>query len=197
MDFCNKLVFVPEKPFQFSLVFVGKSLLKRRTFQVLHSNTRLDCKGLLTTNTSLLRKSINYGRYKFYDTGPWRHTWTWAFVQQPEVKVECSYLARLTHKKWTDLKILEGANTIALSYHRQWRSKQVLYDGHLVVSGQACFVHSVDDDADHEEDDQVAEAAGLGLVEEGGVALTLMRWRPLANAAKLFSVVVDTRAKIS
>jgi hypothetical protein len=37
----------------------------------LPTNTRLGWKGLPGTNTSLLRKSVNYGRNKFYSTGPW------------------------------------------------------------------------------------------------------------------------------
>ncbi len=43
MDFRNKLVFVPDKPFQ---------------------------PNLEDKHSSLLRKSINYGHKKFYSTGP-------------------------------------------------------------------------------------------------------------------------------
>jgi hypothetical protein len=36
----------------------------------LPANIRLGWKGLAGTNTSLLRKSVNYDRKKFYSTGP-------------------------------------------------------------------------------------------------------------------------------
>ncbi len=55
------LVFVTGKPFQLSLMFVGKAI---------HGNIRLGWRGLPGTNTSLLRKSENYGHKKFYSTDP-------------------------------------------------------------------------------------------------------------------------------
>jgi hypothetical protein len=39
--------------------------------EALPANIRLDRKGSARTNTSLLRKSVNYGHKKFYSTGPW------------------------------------------------------------------------------------------------------------------------------
>jgi hypothetical protein len=59
MDFRNKLVFVPDKPIQPSLMFVGKA-------RGLHKSGAPQ----RTKHTSLLRKSINYDRKKFYSTGP-------------------------------------------------------------------------------------------------------------------------------
>jgi hypothetical protein len=49
-------VFVPGKPFQPSLIFVGEA----REGPTL----------VWSTNTSLLRKSVNYGRKEFYSTDP-------------------------------------------------------------------------------------------------------------------------------
>ncbi len=76
-------MFLPGKPFQPSLVFAGKARaypgeapapfrcpLYARLLDLL-ANTRLDRKGLPGTNTSLLRKSVNYGRNKFCSTGHW------------------------------------------------------------------------------------------------------------------------------
>ncbi len=49
-------MFVRDKPFQLSLMFVGKA-------RGLH-------KIAAPENSSLLRKSVNYGRTKFYKLGP-------------------------------------------------------------------------------------------------------------------------------
>jgi hypothetical protein len=68
-------VFVPGKPFQPCLMFVGKVMslpksgVPERCFtqvgSALPANIRLVLKGLLGTNTKLLRKSVNYSRKKF------------------------------------------------------------------------------------------------------------------------------------
>ncbi len=69
--------FVPGKPLQPSLVFGGKAEaypseapFRCSTVGQAPSLTHKHWKGLPGTNTSLSRKSVNYGRYKFYDTGP-------------------------------------------------------------------------------------------------------------------------------
>ncbi len=63
-------MFVPGKPFQPSLMFVGKAGEPEMCFTLVGSGLtrrlgRLDG----DKHTSLLRKSVNYGRNKFYDTG--------------------------------------------------------------------------------------------------------------------------------
>jgi hypothetical protein len=52
-------------------MFAGKAgTYPREAPMALPINTRLGCEGLPGTNTSLLRKSVNYGHNKFYSTGP-------------------------------------------------------------------------------------------------------------------------------
>jgi hypothetical protein len=81
MDFRKKQVFVPGKPFQPHLVFAGKagaypSKAPSRCFtlgetpSLTHKyQTRLK-RLARDKHSSLSRKSVNYGRNKFYDTGP-------------------------------------------------------------------------------------------------------------------------------
>ncbi len=82
MDFCNKLVFVPGKLLQPSLMFPGKtrdlpqSRATERCFTWVGSGltqkhyTRLE-RLARDKHSSLLRKSVTYGRKKFYSTGQW------------------------------------------------------------------------------------------------------------------------------
>jgi hypothetical protein len=75
-------VFVPGKPLQPSLMFVGKvrSLPYSGAIEMFFYLGRLlaflinigqEWKGLPGTNTSLLRIFVKYGRKKFYNIGPW------------------------------------------------------------------------------------------------------------------------------
>jgi hypothetical protein len=61
-------VFVPGKPFQPGLLYVGKAkgLPEWSTFQVLHSVEKL----FRNKHSSLLRKSVNYVRKKFIWLAP-------------------------------------------------------------------------------------------------------------------------------
>ncbi len=77
-------MFVPGKPFQPSLVFsvrLEPTRVKNLSgaplkggLLALTTNTRLGWKGLPETNSSLLWKSVNYGRNMLYDKGPWTFT---------------------------------------------------------------------------------------------------------------------------
>ncbi len=66
----SSIVFVLCKPFQPSVMFVGKarSLPQSASLTRKHS-TRLE-RIAIDKHSSLLRKSVNYGRKKFYSTGP-------------------------------------------------------------------------------------------------------------------------------
>ena len=77
-------MFIPGKPFQPSLTFVSKPSTLPRVEHLwgapfgkavaFIANITLRFKGLTMTNTSLLRKFVNYGGKKFYNDGP-RDVW--------------------------------------------------------------------------------------------------------------------------
>jgi hypothetical protein len=74
MDSRNKLVFVPGNPFQPSLMFADKAraYTSEPSFRyvALPTNIRLGWKSLPGTNSSLLRKFVNYVRKTFYNIDP-------------------------------------------------------------------------------------------------------------------------------
>ncbi len=76
--FCNKLVFVPWKPFQAGLMFVGwgqRPTLEWSTWKVGSGLTRKHQTGLdrlvRDKNSSLLRKVVTYDRKKICNIGSW------------------------------------------------------------------------------------------------------------------------------
>ncbi len=66
-------MFVGKAGAYLSEAFSGAPLYGR--FLAPPTNIKLSWRGLPGTNTSLLRKSVNYGRKKFYSRGPWSKRW--------------------------------------------------------------------------------------------------------------------------